>query len=85
MTDTPMAVNPGVAAQTPLGGLTIVMIMAMEGLQGRRRECHPKRGFANTMKMVATAGRVPDARSSTVDLPRWQNDAQLCRRGHNFV
>lgn len=67
MTDTPMAANPGVAAQTTLGGLTIVMIMAMEGHQDHRREGSPKRGSANTIRM-ATAGRVSSASSSTVDL-----------------
>ena len=67
MTGTPMAPNSGRAAQTTLGGTTTVMIMAVVGHPGRRREGSPKEGSANTTRM-ATAGRVRSASTSTVDL-----------------
>lgn len=67
MTGTPMAVNPGGAAQTTLGGLTIVMIMAMAGHQDRHLEGSLKGGYVNSMKM-ATAGRVRSASTCTVDI-----------------
>jgi len=57
MTGTLMAPNSRRAAQTTLGGTTTVVIMAVVGHPGRRREGSPKEGSANTTRM-ATAGRV---------------------------
>lgn len=57
MTDTLMAVNLGGAAQTTLGGLTIVMTMAVVVRQDHRQEGSPKGGYVSSLRMV-TAGRV---------------------------
>lgn len=60
------AVIRGGVAQTTLGGLTIVMTMAVVVRQDPRQEGSPRGGYVNTTRM-ATAGRARNARTCTGD------------------
>lgn len=60
------AVIRGGVAQTTLGGLTIVMTMAVVVRQDRRQEGNPRGGYVNSTR-TATAGRVRNASTSTGD------------------
>ena len=61
------AMNHGVVAQTTLGGLIIVKIMAVACHQDHRQEGSLSEEYANIMR-VATAGRGHLAITFTVDL-----------------
>ncbi|KAM0839653.1 hypothetical protein ACQ4PT_060179 [Festuca glaucescens] len=78
------AANHDEVAQTTLGGLTIVKIMAVACHQDHRQEGSPNEEYANIMR-VATAGRGHLAITFTVDLRGRKHIVKLPRLTSHFL